>query len=129
MGFRVVQPEDLAFDTRPHEPGEAPRHAAGVTEAADLRQSRAAFFRFEPGARGRRHSDHVQEETYVPVAGTLTMYIGEPPVRHHVAAGGLINVAPGTPRQVVNEGPDELLVYIHGGPPERGEVDFFDSAV
>ncbi len=65
----------------------------------------------------------------MPVAGTLTMYIGEPPVRHQVATGGLINVAPGTPRQVVNEGPDELLVYIHGGPPERGEVDFFDSAV
>lgn len=129
MGFKVVPPEALQFETRPHEPGEAPRHAAPVTELAGLRHTRATFFRYEAGARSRRHSDHVQEETYVPLRGTLTMYLGDPPERHRVEPGGLIHVDAGTARQVVNEGDEELLVYIYGAPPERGEVDFLESAV
>jgi quercetin dioxygenase-like cupin family protein len=129
MVFKVVRPDDLRFETRPHEPGEAPRHVAVVTDLAGLRHTRSTFFRFEPGAKGRRHSDMVQEETYVPVRGTLTMYLGEPPQRHQVPAGGLIHVEPGTARQIVNEGDDDLLVYIYGAPAERGEVESLDSAV
>ena len=71
----------------------------------------------------------VQEETYVPVQGTLTMYLGDPPEREQVRPGGLINVQPGTARQVVNEGDTDLLVYIYGAPPERGEVKQLDTAV
>ena len=129
MGFRVVRPEDLSFETRPHEPGEAPRHAAPVTEPLGLQHTRATFFRYEPGSKGRRHDDHVQEETYVPVSGTLTIYVGEPPERHEVPVGGAVHVEPNTVRQVVNEGEEDLLVYIYGAPPERGEASFFDSAV
>ena len=129
MGFAVVREAELEFETRPHEPGEAPRHAAGVTDQAGLRHTRASFFRYEPGARGRRHDDKTQEETYVPVRGTMTMYLGDPPARHEVGPGGLINVDAGTARQVVNEGSEDLLVFIYGAPPERGDVDFLDSAV
>ena len=129
MGFRVIRPSDLEFETRPHEPDEAPRHAAGVTELAGFRHTRANFFRYEPGAHGRRHKDMLQEETYVPVRGTLTMYLGEPPERHEVPVGGLIHVESGTPLQVVNEGGEDLLVYIYGAPPERGRGEFLDSAV
>ena len=129
MGFRVIQPGDLAFETRPHEAGEPPRHAAGVTDLAGFRHTRANFFRYEPGAKGRRHKDMAQEETYVPVRGSLTMYLGDPPARHEVPVGGVIHVESGTPLQIVNEGDEDLLVYIYGAPPERGHAEFLDSAV
>ena len=129
MGFNVVRPGDLEWETRPHEPDESPRHAAGVTDAAALANTRANFFRYEPGARGRRHKDMLQEETFVPVRGTLTMYLGEPPERHEVPVGGLIRVEPGTALQVVNEGDEDLVVFIYGAPPERGHAEFLDSAV
>ena len=124
MGFRVIQPSDLEFETRSHEPDEA-----GVTELAGFSHTRANFFRYEPGAYGRRHKDLLQEETYVPVRGRLTMYLGEPPERHEVPVGGLIHVESGTPLQIVNEGGEDLLVYIYGAPPERGHGEFLDSAV
>ncbi len=128
-GYRVIHEEELEFETRPHEPGEAPRHAANVTGDAALRHTRASFFRYEPGAKGRRHDDKVQEETYLPIRGTLTMYIGDPAVREQVGPGGLVHVESGVARQLVNEGTEELLVFIYGAPPERGDVEFFDSAV
>jgi mannose-6-phosphate isomerase-like protein (cupin superfamily) len=129
VGFTVVRPGDLEWQTRPHEADEAPRHAAGVTDAASLRHTRANFFRYEPGAKGRRHRDLLQEETFVPVSGTLTMYLGDPPERYEVPVGGLIHVESGTALQVVNEGDEDLLVYIYGAPPERGHGEFLDSAV
>jgi quercetin dioxygenase-like cupin family protein len=117
VGFRVVRPDELEYATRPHEPGEPRRHAAGISELAGLRHTRASFFRFEPGARGKRHDEEAQEETYVPVRGTLTVYVGEPPERVEVAVGGVVHVDPETPRQVANEADDELLVFIVGAPP------------
>lgn len=129
MGFRVIQPGDLEFETRPHEPGESPRHAAGLTDLAGFTRTRANIFRYEPGAKGRRHKDMVQEETFVPVRGTLTMYLGEPPERHEVPVGGVIHVESGTPLQIVNEGDEDLLLYAYGAPPERGHAEFLDSVV
>jgi mannose-6-phosphate isomerase-like protein (cupin superfamily) len=71
----------------------------------------------------------VQEEVFVVLAGTLSMYLGEPPERVDVPAGGLVRVAPGTPLQTVNHGDDELLVYAHGWPPEAERAELLDSAV
>jgi quercetin dioxygenase-like cupin family protein len=129
VGFHVVRPEQLEFETRPHDPGDVPRHAAAVTDVAGLERTRANFFRYEPGAKGRRHKDMIQEETFVPLRGTLTMYLGDPPARHEVPVGGVVHVDAGTPLQVVNEGDEDLLVYIYGAPPERGGAEFLDSAV
>jgi quercetin dioxygenase-like cupin family protein len=129
VSYFVVRESDLEFQTRPHEVGEAPRHAAAVTELAGLKNTRANFFRYEPGGRGRRHDDKLQEETYVPVRGTLTMYLGDPAERHEVGPGGLIHVETGTARQVVNEGSEDLLVFIYGAPSEHGDVEFLDSVV
>jgi quercetin dioxygenase-like cupin family protein len=117
VGFRVVRPEDLEFRTRPHEPGEPARHVAQVTDLAGFTHTRANFFRLEPGARGKPHDEDVQEETYVPVRGTLTLYLGDPSERHDVPVGGVIHVDPETRRQVANETDEELLVYIVGAPP------------
>ena len=129
MGFRVIQSADLQWQTRPAEAGGPERHVAGLSELAGLQHTRANLWRYESGAKGRRHKDMLQEETFVVVSGTLTMYLGDPPERHEVGAGGLIHVEAGTPLQVVNEGDEELLLYIYGAPPERGHAEHLDSAV
>src|SRR3954466_5725383 len=118
MAFRVVSPGELAWETRPHEPGEPVRHVAELSELAGLAGTRANLWRYEPGARGRRHVHRFQEETFVVLAGELTMYLGEPPERHDVAVGGLVHVQPGTPLQTVNHGADDLVVFVYGTPPE-----------
>jgi quercetin dioxygenase-like cupin family protein len=129
VGFHVIRPDELEWETRPSEPGEPKRHVAGVTERAGLEHSRGSLWRYEPGAKGRRHRERTQEETFVVVRGTLTMYLGEPPERHELGQGGIVHVDAGTPLQSVNETSDELLVFVYGAPPdgERGEI--LDSAV
>ena len=129
MGFTVVRPDELDWTTRPREGERGDRHAASLTDRAGLGHTRANLWRYEPGARGRRHKDLIQEETFVVVHGTLTMYLGDPPERHEVAQGGLIHVEAGTPLQVVNESDQELLLFVYGAPPERGGAEFLDSAV
>lgn len=129
MSFSVIRPEELEWETRPSEPGEPERHRAALTERAGLEHTRANLWRFEPGAKGRRHKDMLQEETFVVVRGRLTMYLGEPPQRHEAAQGGLVRVEPGTPLQIVNEAEEELLLYAYGAPPEPGHAEFLDSAV
>ena len=129
MAHQVVQLSELEWTTRDHEPDEAPRHVAGLTDRAGLAHTRANLWRYEPGAKGRRHRDMVQEETFVPVSGTLTMYLGEPPERVDVEPGGLVHVEAGTALQIANHGDADLLVFIYGAPPERGNAEFLDSAV
>ena len=70
-----------------------------------------------------------QEETFIVLAGTLSMYLGEPPERHDVRPGGLIHVDPGTALQTVNHGDDDLVVYAYGYPPENHTAELLDSAV
>jgi quercetin dioxygenase-like cupin family protein len=79
VGYTVIGLDDVAWTTRPSEPGEAERHVAGLSDRAGFQNSRANLWRYEPGAKGRRHKDTLQEETFVVVRGTLTMYLGEPP--------------------------------------------------
>ena len=129
MGFRVVRPDDWSWITRPHEPGEPARHVAELSEVAGFAHVRGNVWRYEPGAAGRRHRHRTQEETFVVLAGTLSMYVGEPPERHDVEAGGLIHVDPGTPLQSVNHSDEELLVYAYGYPPEDENAELLDPAV
>jgi mannose-6-phosphate isomerase-like protein (cupin superfamily) len=129
MGYSVLRPDELAWETRPSEPGDPQRHAAGLTDAAGFEHTRANLWRYEPGAKGRRHKDMRQEETFVVIRGTLTMYLGDPPERHEVSQGGLVHVESGTPLQIVNEGDEELLLYAYGAPPERGHAEFLESVV
>jgi quercetin dioxygenase-like cupin family protein len=129
VGFTVIRGDELEWETRPSEPGEPERHRAALTERAGFEHTRANLWRYEPGAKGRRHQDQLQEETFVVVNGTLTMYLGEPPQRHEVSRGGLIHVESGTPLQIVNEGDEELLLYAYGAPPQQGHAEFLDSAV
>jgi Mannose-6-phosphate isomerase len=86
------------------------------------------MWRYEPGAKGRRHVHAEQEETFVVLSGTLTMYLGDPPERIDVPAGGVVHVAGGTPLQTANHGPENLVVYASGYPPDNGAT-VLDSAI
>jgi mannose-6-phosphate isomerase-like protein (cupin superfamily) len=126
VGFRVVRPDQLEWTERAPEGGGPLRHVAGLTDAAGFTHTRANLWRYEPGAKGRRHKDMVQEETFVVVAGTLTAYMGDPPERVEIPTRGLLHVEPGTPLQLVNEGTEELALYAYGAPPEHGHAEFLD---
>ena len=129
MAFRVIRPGDFTWITRAHEPGEPARHVAELSEAAGFAHTRANIWRYEPGAKGRRHRHPLQEETFVVLAGTLSMYLGDPPERQDVPVGGLIHVEPGTALQTVNHGTDDLLVYAYGMPPESEHAELLESAL
>ena len=129
MGFRSIDFDRLEWITRPHEPGEPARHVAELSDLAGFADTRANLWRYEPGSKGRRHRDAVQEETFVPIAGTLTMYLGEPPERVEIPVGGLIHVEPGTELQTANHAAEDLLVYVYGTPPESEHAELLDSAL
>ena len=126
MAFYVVQGNEIDWDPYERYPG---RDKGAVTELAGLRHTRANFIRHAPGSKGPRHIEPVQDETFVPVRGTLTMYLGEPPERHEVPVGGLVHVEAGTAQQIVNESDEDLVVLIYGAPPQRGPAAVIDSAV
>ena len=69
MAFRAIDHERLTWETRPHEPGEPARHVAELSELAGFAHTRANLWRYEPGAKGRRHRHPLQEETFVPSPG------------------------------------------------------------
>jgi quercetin dioxygenase-like cupin family protein len=129
VAFRVIRPADLEWTTRPHEPEEAPRHVAELSALASFAHSRANVWRYEPGAKGRRHKHVLQEETFIVLSGTLSMYLGDPPERHDVPTGGLIHVEPGTPLQTANHDDEDLLVYAYGFPPEHEHAELLDPAI
>ncbi|MDX6474686.1 MAG: hypothetical protein QOH95_197 [Gaiellaceae bacterium] len=129
MGFRVIHPDRFDWTTRDHAPDEPPRHVAELSEQAGFAHTRANVWRYEPGAAGRRHRHVQQEETFVVLAGTLSMYLGDPPERQDVPAGGLVHVEPGTPLQTANHGAEDLFVYAYGTPPEDEHAELLDSAV
>jgi quercetin dioxygenase-like cupin family protein len=129
MAFRAIDWDEFTWITRPHEPDEPARHVAELSELAGFAHTRANVWRYEPGAKGRRHRHVTQEETFVVLAGTLTMYLGDPPQRVAVPRGGLIHVEPGTALQTVNEGDEDLVLYVYGTPPENEHAELLESAV
>ena len=78
MAFAVVKPDQLEWEEYQRYPG---RHRAALTEHAGLRHTRSNLIRHEPGSIGPRHVEPVQDETFIPLRGTLTMYLGDPPER------------------------------------------------
>jgi mannose-6-phosphate isomerase-like protein (cupin superfamily) len=70
-----------------------------------------------PGERGRIHRHVHQEEVYLVLEGRLALIVeGE---ESELAAGELIRVAPGVRRQLVNRGPDRLVLLALGAAGEH----------
>ena len=124
MSYTIFHADEL--DWQPRREGD-PRLAAELSGA--MTQSRANLFRYPPGSIGRRHIDHVQEEVFVVLDGTLTIHMGEgdDPERHELAAGSVLVVQSGTALQLSNRHEDELRLFIVGAPPERGEATFLPT--
>jgi len=127
VGYRVADIERVEWEERPPKPGEAARLAADVTTQAGLQQSRARVWRYPPHTTGRRHRDHVQEEVFVVVSGTLTMLLGDEPERVDLGPGSVVAVDPMTPLQMRNETDEELVCFVYGSPPVREGADFLDD--
>jgi mannose-6-phosphate isomerase-like protein (cupin superfamily) len=126
-GYRVVRGDELEYEERPYREGEPPRLAADLTAAVGLRESRARLWRYPPRTRGRRHREHVQEEVFVVVRGTLTMLLGDPPERVELSQESVIAVEPGTALQLRNETDEEVVVFAYGAPPETGRAEILDD--
>ena len=129
MAYRLTRPDELDWITRPHEPDEPARHVAELSERLGMAHARANIWRYEPGAKGRRHRERDQEETFVVLAGTLSIYLGDPPERVDVPVGGVVHVEPGTPLQSANHGDVDLLVFACGAPAEHERAEILKSAL
>jgi len=128
VGYHVADASKVEWGERdPTVEGHPPRTYAEITDAAELKNSRARVWRYPPGTRGRRHADKVQEEVFVVISGQMTMLLGDPPDRIDVGPQSVVAVEPNTPLQVRNEGGEELVLYIYGVPAEQGGADFFDD--
>src|ERR1700740_951464 len=95
MPLGVALPQELTWKTRPHEPDEPARHVAELSDILGATQVRSNLWRYEPGARGKRHRHATQEETFVVLSGTLSIYIGEPAERVEIPTGGAVTVPAG----------------------------------
>ena len=129
MTFRVTRPDEVDWIEREPEPGGSARYVARLSEELGFQHTRGNLWRYPAGARGRRHRDTIQEETFVVVAGMLTVYLGEPPEQVEVPQGGVVHVEAGTELQLANRGDEEVLLWAYGAPPEAGGAEFLDSAV
>ena len=129
MAFRVTRPDEVDWIEREPEPGGTARYVARLSEELGFRHTRGNLWRYPVGAKGRRHRDTIQEETFVVVAGTLTVYLGEPPEQIEVPQGGVVHVEAGTELQLANHDDAEVLLWAYGSPPEGGGAEFLDSAL
>jgi mannose-6-phosphate isomerase-like protein (cupin superfamily) len=128
VGYHVADASEVEWGERdPTVEGHPKRTFAEITDAAELKNSRARVWRYPPGTRGRRHADKVQEEVFVVISGQMTMLLGDPADRIDVGPQSVVAVEPNTPLQVRNETDEELVVYIYGVPAEQGGADFFDD--
>jgi mannose-6-phosphate isomerase-like protein (cupin superfamily) len=120
VGYTIFRRSELEWVPRG---GDDPRTIAGLSDA--MSQSRANIWRYPPGARGKRHKDLAQEEVFVVLDGMLTVDLGEPPERHELDRGSVLVVQPGTILQLRNAGSNDLVLFIYGAPPVRGQGEFF----
>ena len=127
MAYDVVRSTEAAWETREPLHGRAPRHQASVTDGAKLTESRARLWRYPARSHGRRHLDPDQEEVFLPLRGTLTMQLEDPPQRVDLVPGDVLAVHPGTPMQARNETDEEVLFFAYGAPPAHGNAVFLDA--
>jgi mannose-6-phosphate isomerase-like protein (cupin superfamily) len=120
VGFAAFRPEELEFVDRGDGSG---RTLASISEG--LTHTRAKFWRYPPGTKGRRHAERKQEEVYVILEGAASMDLGDPPERVELPQGSVCAVQAGIARQLRNDGHEDVLFFILGAPPVEDEADYF----
>ena len=63
MAYDVVRYADLEWEERPAHEGQEPRHAAALTDAAHMTESRARMWRYPAHTRGRRPSTRTRRRS------------------------------------------------------------------
>jgi mannose-6-phosphate isomerase-like protein (cupin superfamily) len=119
MGYSIFRPGELAFVDRGDGSG---RTLAPISD--QLTHTRARFWRYPPGTRGKRHAEHIQEEVFVVLEGSAAVDLGDPPTRVELPRGSVCVVQPGTPLQLRNDGEEDVLFFIVGAPPVEGDADY-----
>ena len=118
MGYTILRPEEQEFKRPSWRPDEALRRIVELPLHANMRHSRAHLWRYPPGAQGRLHKEHSQEEVFCVVGGNPAVMLGDPPERHDTPAGTLVVVEPGTPLKWLNDSDEDALIFAYGAPAE-----------
>ena len=124
MSYSVFHPGELELVDRGDGSG---RTLASISDR--LEHTRAKFWRYPPGTRGKRHAEHIQEEVFIVLEGSAAIDLGDPPERHELPRGSVCAVQPGTPLQLRNDGEDDVLFFIVGAPPEEGGADYLPDVL
>jgi mannose-6-phosphate isomerase-like protein (cupin superfamily) len=117
-GFTIIRPEEQEFRPPSWRPEEPVRRIVELPLHARMRYSRAHLWRYPPGAKGRLHREHAQEEVFVVVEGDPAVMLGDPPERYDAPRGTLVVVEPGTPRRWQNDSDEDALIFAYGAPAE-----------
>ena len=123
MGYSVFLRDELDWVAR----GEGSERALARLSDA-MSKMRGNVWRYGPGAKGVRHAERVQEELFVVLEGTPSMFLGEEPEPIDLTPGSIVVVQPGTPLQVKNPGDADAVVLIVGAPPEQVGADYLPDA-
>ena len=119
MGYTVLRPEDQRFEPPSWRPEEPVRRLVELPLHAKMVHSRAHLWKYPPGAEGRRHKPVVQEEIFFVHDGTFTMLLGDESERFELPPQSMVVVEPGTTLKLMNESPNEGLIFIYGAPADR----------
>jgi len=118
--WTVIRPDEFTFT--PPSRGDQSR---GVMRLSDcLSESRANLWRMPPTSKGRRHQETTQEEIFVSIEGTATLWLGDPPCAVELPQGAIAIVKPQTPVQLMNGTDTEALVLIIGAPPTIADAEY-----
>jgi mannose-6-phosphate isomerase-like protein (cupin superfamily) len=96
---------------------DADEHFVSLRRALGVTSFGISQIVLRPRQRGRIHRHERQEEVYLVLEGTLTLVVeGE---EQAVERGELVRVAPEVRRQLVNRGPDRLVLLALGADGEH----------
>ena len=123
-GYRTFRRDEVEF-AKPS----GGNQERGIVRLSDAMQNmRANIWRLPPGVRGRRHRELVQEEIFVALEGTATLFLGEDKEPVELPQGSVVVVEPQTAVQLANEDGQDAVVLIVGAPPTQGEAEYLPDA-
>ena len=123
MSYAILRPEEQEFKPPSWRPEESVRTMVELPLHANMQHSRAHLWRYPPGAQGRLHIEHSQEEVFCVLEGAPAIMVGDPPTRQDAPRGTLVVVEPGTPLKWLNDSDSDALIFAYGAPAEsRPEI-------